>query len=62
MQMLYDKSVWQKYAGRDQVKAANWAPIPKAPVVTVVVRPPTRLRPNGITQPRNPAVIGACKL
>ena len=31
MQMLYGKAVWQKYAGRDQVKAANWAPIPKPP-------------------------------
>ena len=37
MQMLYNKPVWQKYAGRDQVKAANWAPIPKLPKVTVVV-------------------------
>jgi len=37
MQMLYDKPVWQKYATRDQVKAANWAPIPKPPVVTVVI-------------------------
>ncbi len=37
MQMLYDKPVWHKYAGRDQVKAANWAPLPKLPTVTVVV-------------------------
>ena len=37
MQMLYDKAVWQQYAGRDQVKAANWAPIPKPPIVTVVI-------------------------
>ncbi|MDR3459633.1 MAG: DUF4965 domain-containing protein [Verrucomicrobiae bacterium] len=37
MQMLYDKPVWQKYAARDQVKAANWAPIPKPPVVTMVI-------------------------
>ncbi len=28
-QMLYDKAVWQKYAKRDQTKAANWAPIPQ---------------------------------
>ncbi len=37
MQMLYNKPVWQKYAGRDRVKAANWAPIPKPPKVTVVI-------------------------
>jgi len=37
MQMLYDKAAWQKYATRDRVKAANWAPIPKRPVVTVVI-------------------------
>jgi hypothetical protein len=37
MPMLYNKSVWQKYAGRDVVKAANWAPIPKPPTVTVVI-------------------------
>ncbi|MDB6018097.1 MAG: Glutaminase [Pedosphaera sp.] len=37
LQMLYDKSVWQKYARRDQVRAGNWAPIPKVPRVTVVI-------------------------
>jgi hypothetical protein len=36
--MLYNKTVWQKYAGRDKTKAANWAPMPKAPKVTVVVQ------------------------
>ena len=30
IQMLYDKSLWHKYASRDNVRAANWAPIPGA--------------------------------
>jgi hypothetical protein len=37
LQMLYDKAVWHKYAGRDQTKAAGWAPMPKAPVLVTVV-------------------------
>ncbi|MEY4916867.1 MAG: hypothetical protein RL616_780 [Verrucomicrobiota bacterium] len=37
IQMLYDKTVWNKYAGRDQTKAANWAPMPVAPKVSVVL-------------------------
>jgi len=37
MQMLYDKPVWAKYAGRDQTKAANWAPMPKAPQVVSIL-------------------------
>ncbi len=37
LQMLYDKTVWAKWAGRDKTKAANWAPIPKRPVVTTLV-------------------------
>ncbi|MCW5555823.1 MAG: DUF4965 domain-containing protein [Verrucomicrobiae bacterium] len=36
-ELLYDKAVWQKWAGRDKTKAANWAPIPKLPKVTMVV-------------------------
>jgi hypothetical protein len=36
-QMLYDKAVWQKWASRDQTKAANWAPMPKPPKITMVV-------------------------
>jgi hypothetical protein len=36
-QMLYDKAVWQKWANRDTTKAANWAPMPKAPQISVVV-------------------------
>jgi hypothetical protein len=37
LQMLYDRAVWQKYAGRDKTKAANWAPMPKAPNIQVIV-------------------------
>lgn len=36
-QLLYNKDVWQKWAKRDKTKAKNWAPIPKAPTITVVV-------------------------
>ena len=36
-QMLYDKAVWAKYAGRDQTKAASWAPMPKPPVLMNVL-------------------------
>ena len=41
-QMLYDKAVWQKYASRDQTKAANWAPFPKEPQIISVL--PTALQ------------------
>jgi hypothetical protein len=37
IQMLYDKATWKKYAGRDKTKAANYAPMPKPPVITTVV-------------------------
>lgn len=37
LQMLYDQPLWAKYAGRDQTKAAGWAPMPKPPVVTTIV-------------------------
>ena len=47
-QMLYDKSVWRKYAGRDKTKAANWAPIPKPPVVRTVT--PTAREDANTTQ------------
>jgi hypothetical protein len=36
-QMLYHRDAWTKWAGRDQTKAANWAPMPKPPEVRVVV-------------------------
>ena len=37
LQMLYDRSGWKKWARRDVTKAANWAPLPKAPKTVVVV-------------------------
>jgi hypothetical protein len=37
LQMLYDKAAWHKYARRDKTKAANWAPMPKAPALVTVV-------------------------
>jgi len=37
IQMLYDRAVWGKYAGRDRTKASGWAPMPKAPVVRTVL-------------------------
>lgn len=36
-QMLYDPKVWNKWASRDQTRAANWAAIPKPPVIEQVV-------------------------
>ncbi len=36
-QMLYDRATWQKWAGRDRTRAANWAPMPKPPVVKVLL-------------------------
>jgi len=36
-QMLYDKSVWQKYARRDRTKAKQWAPMPQPPTITAVL-------------------------
>jgi len=36
-QMLYDRATWQKWAGRDQTKAANWAPMPRPPIVRAIL-------------------------
>lgn len=36
-QLLHDPAVWRKYASRDQTRAANWAPLPKAPIVIETV-------------------------
>jgi len=36
LQMLYDKNLWHKYARRDKTKAANYAPMPKPPVLVSV--------------------------
>jgi hypothetical protein len=37
LQMLYDLPTWKQWAGHDLTKAANWAPLPKAPAVVIVV-------------------------
>jgi hypothetical protein len=37
LQMLYNKTVWAKWAKRDKTKAAKWAAMPKQPVVTTVI-------------------------
>jgi hypothetical protein len=37
LRMLYDKTVWQKYARRDETKAANWAPMPRPPRITAIL-------------------------
>lgn len=37
LQMLYDKAMWSKWAGRDKTQAKDWAPMPKPPVLTTVV-------------------------
>ena len=38
LKMLYDKQVWGKWASRDTTHASNWAPLPKAPIVTEVIK------------------------
>ena len=35
--MLYDASTWAKWAGRDVTRAADWAPMPKPPVIHSVI-------------------------
>jgi hypothetical protein len=37
LEMLYNKTVWQKYAKRDKTKASNWAPMPQPPKITIVL-------------------------
>ncbi len=37
VQMLYDKPVWKKWARRDTTRAANWAPLPTAPTISIMV-------------------------
>lgn len=37
LEMLYDKSVWHKYASRDKTKASHWAPIPAPEKMTVIL-------------------------
>lgn len=44
LQMLYDREVWSKHAGRDKTKASGWAPMPKPPR-TVTLVPTSQLEP-----------------
>ena len=44
LQMLYNQPVWQKYARRDKTRAANWAPMPEPPKITVIL-PAADLQP-----------------
>lgn len=37
LQMLYEQAVWHKYAARDKTRAANWAGIPTAPKMSVIL-------------------------
>ena len=37
IKMLTDRAVWKKWASRDTLKPANWAPLPSPPKVTMVV-------------------------
>lgn len=37
IKMLSDPTIWQKYVARDHAKVGGWAPIPKPPIVKVVV-------------------------
>jgi hypothetical protein len=37
LRMLYDQAVWHKYASREKIKAAHWAPMPQPPKISVIV-------------------------
>ncbi len=37
LQMLYDREVWAKYAGREMTDAADWAPMPRPPRTETLV-------------------------
>ena len=37
IKMLTDRAIWKKWAARDKLKPANWAPLPEPPKVTMVV-------------------------
>ena len=37
IKLLTDRDIWNKWAQGDKWKAANWAPVPKQPITTVVV-------------------------
>jgi hypothetical protein len=46
IKMLTDREVWQKWAAKDHARAGGWAPLPAAPLVTMVV-------PTAQTTPAN---------
>ncbi|MFO1531727.1 MAG: DUF4965 domain-containing protein [Kiritimatiellia bacterium] len=59
LQMLYDRDVWSKWAGRDTTRASGWAPMPLPPCWCRWCRPPARTRPcNGGMSPPIPARAG----
>ena len=37
IKMLTDRAVWEKWASRDKLKPANWAPLPAPPKISMVV-------------------------
>jgi hypothetical protein len=37
IKMLSDRDIWKKWAARDTLKPANWAPLPVAPQVKIIV-------------------------
>jgi len=37
IQMLYNKTAWKKWWTRDRTRAANWAPLPQAPKLAMLV-------------------------
>ncbi len=37
IKMLSDRAVWEKWASRDKLKPANWAPLPAPPKVSMLV-------------------------
>src|ERR1022692_4202093 len=37
IKMLTDRAIWKKWASADKTKVGNWAPLPEAPKITVVV-------------------------
>lgn len=45
VQVLYDQKLWSKWASRDQTKAANWASLPRPPIVKQIV-PVATLTPS----------------
>ena len=57
VKMLTDRNVWKKWAGRDQTKAGQWAPLPEMPKLTTVIptaqTAPARWRYTTQTPPEN---------